>query len=271
MGGIQNNIRDIQIIGIRTRETIVGPEMCPPFRQHAILLAGFSRASTEFHFVRNRPEMFQVLACMEGSGRVLVGGEWKECRAGTAYATCPDSLHAYRASRAWRVAWVTLRRDAVDAVSREAALVGFDATPLASALEGLCAECVSGSDLSAMEHWAGLLHLYALKAFRNSPEPRLSELWRRVREDLAHPWRLEKLARVAGIGDETLRAVCLKETGSSPMAHLASLRMQQALSLLSLGHKVEYVARAVGYGNPFAFSTAFKRAYGRPPSRFAGR
>jgi AraC-like DNA-binding protein len=38
-----------------------------------------------------------------------------------------------------------------------------------------------------------------------------------------------------------------------------------------MGYTVEATAQSVGYGNPFAFSTAFRRATGVPPSTMARR
>jgi YesN/AraC family two-component response regulator len=52
------------------------------------------------------------------------------------------------------------------------------------------------------------------------------------------------------------------------MHHVSRLRMQQAISLLSKGYKVEAVCYEVGYKNAFAFSTAFKKFTGHPPSYF---
>ena len=48
--------------------------------------------------------------------------------------------------------------------------------------------------------------------------------------------------------------------------------MRRAAELLSTTHdKVEHIARLVGYGSPFVFSTTFKKWYGWSPSRFGQR
>jgi AraC-like DNA-binding protein len=45
--------------------------------------------------------------------------------------------------------------------------------------------------------------------------------------------------------------------------------MRRAAALLAAGAaSVERAAGAVGYDNPFAFSSAFKRVIGKPPSAF---
>jgi AraC-like DNA-binding protein len=53
------------------------------------------------------------------------------------------------------------------------------------------------------------------------------------------------------------------------MKQVAMLRMRHAAVLLAHdAYSVEAVAGRVGYDNPYAFSTAFKRYMGVPPSRY---
>ena len=52
------------------------------------------------------------------------------------------------------------------------------------------------------------------------------------------------------------------------MKFLTSLHMRRAEVLLqNRKFKVAAVAEAVGYANPFAFSTAYKKSKGFPPSQ----
>jgi AraC-like DNA-binding protein len=53
------------------------------------------------------------------------------------------------------------------------------------------------------------------------------------------------------------------------MAYLAAWRLALAADLLlEPGASVTAVARQVGYGSPFTFSTAFKRSYGTSPRTY---
>ena len=56
------------------------------------------------------------------------------------------------------------------------------------------------------------------------------------------------------------------------MAYLTSWRMLLAGELLSDPHRTTAdIAQQVGYGSPFALSTAFKRHHGVSPSEFRRR
>ena len=56
------------------------------------------------------------------------------------------------------------------------------------------------------------------------------------------------------------------------MTFLTSWRMALAADLImEPDATVTSVARAVGYGSPFTFSTAFKRRYGESPRAYRGR
>lgn len=53
------------------------------------------------------------------------------------------------------------------------------------------------------------------------------------------------------------------------MRHLTALRMRRATAYLaSDSYTIEAVARLIGYDSRYAFSTAFKRQMGLPPSEY---
>jgi AraC-like DNA-binding protein len=62
------------------------------------------------------------------------------------------------------------------------------------------------------------------------------------------------------------------ELGRSPQQQLMWLRMRKAAELLMEGNrKIQSIANAVGYQNPFVFSSTFKRMMGWAPSEYARR
>jgi len=268
-------LRETHSIGARTREWIIHPRDCPPLATHRISLAGFSEARYGFRFVRPSPNMSQVLVCYSGHGRALVDGVWQTCATGQAYLTPPHTLHAYEAlpNTDWGVCWVTYAepgdvKPVVDAT--HPVLVSLDPRPLRGAVEGLYLESVGTVEQRVMNHWVELIQMLigrVLQPYRS--DDRLWHLWAEVDADVARPWTLEDLGRVACLSGEHLRRLTRQQFGRSPMEHVTWLRMRKAAALLaSTPHKVETIGRAVGYENPFAFSTAFKRCTGKSPSEY---
>lgn len=274
MGKNNNDIRETHIIGRETRETIVSPRMCPALMADGISLAGLTDADREFFFARPYPASAQILVCVAGQGYVLLDGAWVACLPGSVYLTPPGAAHAYRSlpGMPWRVAWVQYQPSGPRGPWSEIlapTLRAMDPRPLASAIEGLYRECMGAAEPALMRGWAGLLHAYAARMLDPVPlEPRLRRLWERVDRDLAFPWNVGSLAALADMSDEHLRRLCHQQLGTSPMRYVRHLRMRRADVLLeSTGCTVADVAGLVGYENPFAFSTAFTRDLGRPPSQ----
>ncbi len=87
--------------------------------------------------------------------------------------------------------------------------------------------------------------------------------------DCARPWTLEALARAVGLSRSALAERFRGAMGDTPLAYLRTVRLQRAMRLLAeADHTLERVAAAVGYGDAFSFSKAFKRAVGVSPGEF---
>lgn len=272
MGEIQNDLREIQMVGAQTQQQIVAPSAANILSTHGILLAGVSEAREGFHWVRTSPSIGVVLSCFYGQGHVLVDRQWHVCAAGTAYVTPAHTLHAYRVLHdgAWGLSWVIYRETDMPFATSAPILVHGDAQALRSAVLGLYRESIGPSEPSFLHHWAELVHLEALRMTNGTyRERRLWRLWEVVDADLAHHWTLQELAALACVSAEHLRYLCQRELERSPMHHVAQLRMQRAAVLLRFtDDTIEAIAHAVGYENPYAFSTAFKRFSGVPPSQY---
>lgn len=274
MDRIPKDLCEIHSLGLRTREWLVGARQIPSFPHTRTIVAGYSEARAGYRFVRHDPAFSQVLACTDGEGRVLVGGRWERCPTGHVYVTAPHALCAYhvRPGRPWRVCWVlyeeALRMPGLEAGSVPR-LVRADATGLSLAIQGLCGETASGGESGLIELWAAVVHREAMRLLQPGGESLLGRLWAEVHRDPGGVWTLRRMATCAGMSKESLRRLCLRQTGRPPLAYLTRLRMNTAADLL--GHtreKVAAVAARVGYGDAFAFSTAFKREMGVSPQRF---
>jgi len=97
----------------------------------------------------------------------------------------------------------------------------------------------------------------ALTALHRSPE---------------HAWTLESLAREVGLSRSALAERFTQFVGQPPMQYLANWRMQLAANhLVSGSDSVATIAERVGYESEAAFSRAFKKSVGMPPSQWRTR
>jgi len=88
----------------------------------------------------------------------------------------------------------------------------------------------------------------------------------------AHDWTIEELAKKVGLSRSVLsdRFACFVEM--PPMHYLAKWRMQVAAGLLASGNQnIAAIAAETGYGSEAAFSRAFKKIVGMPPSEWRRR
>jgi AraC-like DNA-binding protein len=90
--------------------------------------------------------------------------------------------------------------------------------------------------------------------------------------DPARNWTIEELARDVGLSRSVLAERFADLVGMPPMLYLAKWRMQIAAGLLSGGSaNIATVAEEIGYGSEAAFSRAFKKLVGVPPSAWRRR
>ncbi len=247
--------------------------MCPLFAQHHIAHTGCLDAGGSFEIVRPDQTGTFLLACHAGEGRVLTDGKWKAVRAGEACLLPPFVANALRShrDRPWKFCWVRYleSREVAPIISAVSPVLGaFDPDPLRSAITGLHAEATGPNNPSALHFWVELIHHYVLSfAQPHQRDERLWKLWRAVEAELGRAWSLPELADLACVSEEHLRRLCRRDLGRSPMQHLIFLRMRRARQLLATtGDKIETIAHALGYENPFTFSNTFKKWVGWRPS-----
>jgi AraC-like DNA-binding protein len=87
--------------------------------------------------------------------------------------------------------------------------------------------------------------------------------------DPARNWTIEEMGRDVGLSRSVLAERFVALVGVPPMHYLAQWRMQIASGLLASGNaNIATVAAKIGYGSEAAFSRAFKKIVGRPPSAY---
>ncbi|MDE2295440.1 MAG: AraC family transcriptional regulator [Gammaproteobacteria bacterium] len=88
----------------------------------------------------------------------------------------------------------------------------------------------------------------------------------------AHDWTIDELGRKVGLSRSVLAERFTDLLGMPPMRYLARWRMQIAASVLSdASSNIAAIAEQVGYESDAAFSRAFKKLVGVPPSEWRRR
>lgn len=99
-------------------------------------------------------------------------------------------------------------------------------------------------------------------------DPRIGRALRAMHEDVAHPWTVGELAKVAGMSRSAFSAEFTRRVGRPPLSYLRSWRLTLAFEALSRDDAtVADVAESVGYSSQSAFAQAFRRAFSSSPKR----
>ena len=107
--------------------------------------------------------------------------------------------------------------------------------------------------------------------YRAYADPVVGPALRALHDEPARPWTVAELARRGGVSRAALARRFNDLVGEPPMSFLTGWRIALAADLLlEPGATIGSVAAQVGYGSPFALSTAFKRLRGVSP-RSSGR
>lgn len=100
-------------------------------------------------------------------------------------------------------------------------------------------------------------------------DPQVAAAVSLIHQEPARPWTVDALARQVGVSRATLSRRFTRLVGEPPLAYLTRWRLEiAARRLRETTDTVTGIANAVGYTSEFAFSRAFRRHHGMPPSRY---
>ncbi len=126
--------------------------------------------------------------------------------------------------------------------------------------------------IAVLRAWFARPEAEAPAWYRAYGDPIVGPALRALHHDPAHPWTVASLASAAGVSRASLARRFHDVVGEPPMAFLTDWRIALAADLLlEPGATVGSVAAQVGYGSPFALSTAFKRVRGISPAEHRAR
>jgi AraC-like DNA-binding protein len=100
-------------------------------------------------------------------------------------------------------------------------------------------------------------------------DPIVGPALRLIHHNPERPWTVANLAVAVGCSRAVFARRFTEQVGEPPIAFLTGWRLALAADLLRAGgDTIASVARRVGYGTPFALSSAFKRRYGVSPNDY---
>jgi len=105
---------------------------------------------------------------------------------------------------------------------------------------------------------------------RGLADVRLALAIREIHESPDKPWTIAQLAKAAALSRSSFFDRFSRAVGVTPMEYVLAWRMAIAKSLLRRNEfSIATIAARVGYGSASAFSVAFARHVGVPPTQFA--
>jgi AraC-like DNA-binding protein len=146
-------------------------------------------------------------------------------------------------------------------------LVGEESRGLRPARDVVLARLLEVLLIEALRSTAGTVAPPGL--VRGLADPRLAVAIRRMHESPTRPLTVAQLAKEAALSRSAFFERFSRAVGVAPMEYLLAWRMALAKNLLRKnGSGIAEVAERVGYGSASAFSVAFTRYVGLPPTRY---
>ncbi|NUU20505.1 MAG: AraC family transcriptional regulator, partial [Streptomycetaceae bacterium] len=123
--------------------------------------------------------------------------------------------------------------------------------------------------IAVLRAWFARPEAEAPAWYRANSDPVVGRALRMLHNNPAHQWTVANLATAVGVSRAALARRFADLLGEPPMTYLTSWRLALAADLLREPQAtIGAVAQQVGYGSPFALSTAFKRVRGMSPKEF---
>ena len=126
-----------------------------------------------------------------------------------------------------------------------------------------------GEHQSSPDAYTSILYALTHKLFSDSEQTRdlLSDIKRYIEYNYMDNISVSAIAREYGYERSHLYRLFAMRYGVGVKEYLTEVRMTRAKDFLSLGHTVSETAYLIGFRDGFAFSRAFKKHFGVPPSK----
>lgn len=109
----------------------------------------------------------------------------------------------------------------------------------------------------------------APSGLRAMGDPRIGASLHAIHADPAHPWTVERLARIAGMSRSSFALRFKRTSGLAPLEYVSRWRMHKAMKALRTTQAaVSTIGQQLGYASDSAFSHAFKRLLNCSPLQY---
>lgn len=257
--------------------------LSPNSRNEFIYMGGYERCDRNFSLLRNSFPFLTFEMVISGSGILELGDTRIEAQPGLCYCSGPNV----------RFRLVT---SASDPIQKYFIVFGQDAFPESNHPSQLYPGCIyNGVDPTILQKWgeliieegvlqtkhvgenvSSLIHVLMRKiseeAEENLPahgtEALVAKALRYIERDFQTIRSAQELAQLLGVSPEHLCRAFRRSEHATPYQILTRRKMAHALTLLKLSpFTIQEIADSVGFSDAFHFSRAFKKQYGKPPSR----
>jgi AraC-like DNA-binding protein len=110
-----------------------------------------------------------------------------------------------------------------------------------------------------------------LKKKRLAMDHRIFHLIEQILENLQHDWRVEEMAKLAGLSETHIQKLFKSKVGMPPITWLREKRLEKAREFLEAEDThfhINEIGRKVGMSNESHFSRDFKKKFGVSPKEY---
>jgi len=258
-------------------------EKLPLLNQQGIGFSGVAHIDDNYVILRSKGYyQHLVLYTLSGEGWMRSEGKDHILKSGDIWISPAEVPHEYGIfGKTWKILWISLGRtsrwntiDDIGTIIRKSNLGSVMDKLFSSIIRSVSGEYFNTTD--EIEHLSELMLIYldrelSLKSIHPKEreiQNRFNILFSRVNQSIHQNWDIEKLQNAMGkhYAEDHFIRLCRQYYGQTPIKVVTGLKMQKAWELVcNTNLPIQTVSEKVGYTNPYAFTTAFKRYWKLPP------